>query len=77
MIRPERVHVGVDQHLDEREQEVEDQPDVDHFNVGGLWQVVWHIDEHGRQHEHSWEIKQMWFDLPVRFTVTTAWNKIP
>ena len=52
-IRPEGVHVGVDQDLDEREQQVEDQPDVDHFDVGRFRQVVRHIDEHGGQHKHS------------------------
>ena len=39
-IRPERVHVGVDQDLDEGEQQVEDQPDVNHFDVGRFRQVV-------------------------------------
>ena len=52
-IRPEGVHVGVDQDLDEREQQVEDQPDVDHLDVRRFRQVVRHVDEHGGQHEHS------------------------
>ena len=46
-IRPERVHVGVNQDLDEWKEEIEDQPDVNHFDIGGLRQVVRHIDEHG------------------------------
>ena len=50
---PEGVHVGVDQDLDEGQQEVEDQPDVDHLDVRRFRQVVRHVDEHGGQHEHS------------------------
>ena len=43
---PETVHVCVDENLNEREQKVEDEPDVNHLDVGRLWQVVGHIDEH-------------------------------
>ena len=32
---PEAVHVGVQQHLQEGDEEVEDQPDLDHLHVGG------------------------------------------
>ena len=53
LFMPEGVHVGVDQDLDEGQQEVEDQPDVDHLDVGRFRQVVRHVDEHGGQHEHS------------------------
>ena len=44
----------MDQNLYEREQEVEDEPDVNHLDVGGLRQVVRHIDEHGGQHKHGY-----------------------
>ena len=52
LFMPEGVHVGVDQDLDEGQQEVEDQPDVDHLDVGRFRQVVGDIDEHGSQHQH-------------------------
>ena len=42
----------MDKNLNEGKQEVEDEPDVDHLDVGRLGQVVRHIDEHGRQHKH-------------------------
>ena len=44
---PESVHVCVDENLNERKEKVEDEPDVNHLDVGRLWQVVGHIDEHG------------------------------
>ena len=43
---PETVHVRVDENLNERKEKVEDEPDVNHLDVGRLWQVVRHIDEH-------------------------------
>ena len=35
--RPEGVHVGVDDDEDEGDDEVEDQPDVHHLDVGCYW----------------------------------------
>ena len=76
--RPEGVHIRVDENLNERKQEIEDEPDVDHLDVGGLGQVVRDIDEHGGQHEHCFG-KELSFpiicNLPVRLTVTTASKK--
>ena len=37
----------MDEDLNERKQEIEDKPDVNHLDVGGLGQVVGDIDEHG------------------------------
>ena len=34
---PEGLHVGVDDDEDEGDEEVEEQPDVDHLQVGGVW----------------------------------------
>ena len=53
--QPECVHVCVDKNLNERKQEVEDEPDVNHLDVGRLGQVVRHIDEHGSKHKHCLE----------------------
>ena len=44
---PQRIHEGVDKDLNEGKEKVEDEPDVNHLDVGGLRQVVRHIDEHG------------------------------
>ena len=42
----------MDKNLNKRKKKVEDEPDVNHLDVGRLWQVVGHIDEHGGQHQH-------------------------
>ena len=35
--RPEGLHVCVDDDEDEGDEEVEEQPDIDHLQVGGVW----------------------------------------
>ena len=35
--RPEGLHVCVDDDEDEGDEEVEEQPNVDHLQVGGVW----------------------------------------
>ena len=80
LVLPEGVHVGVDQDLDEGQQEVEDQPDVDHLDVGRFRQVVGDIDEHGGQHQHCLKkerisLTNIAWSLHVRLTVTTASKK--
>ena len=35
---PECVHVGVEEHLCEGDEQVEDQPDLHHLHIGGGWQ---------------------------------------
>ena len=40
--------------LYERNQQVEDEPDVHHLDVGGLGQVVAHIDEHCCEDQHGY-----------------------
>ena len=47
LLIPESVHVGVDEHNHEGEDEVEQEPDIHHLHVGGCGQVVWNIDKHG------------------------------
>ena len=46
------VHVGRREDVVEGLDEVEEQPDVDHLDVSGLWQTLAHTDEHGGQHQH-------------------------
>ena len=50
---PETVHVCVDEDFDEGEEQVEDQPDVDHLHVRRLRQVVRDRDEHCGEHKHG------------------------
>ena len=33
-----------------------DEPDVDHLDVGGLWQAARHADEQGRQHQQGRQV---------------------
>ena len=40
--------------LKEGDHKVEDEPDVDHLDVGSFWKVFWDRDEHCRQ--NLWEI---------------------
>ena len=48
----EVVHVGGHQDVVEWLDQVEEQPDVDHLDVGGLWKVVADVDEHRSENQH-------------------------
>ena len=37
-------------------EEVEQQPHIHHLHVGGLGQVVAHVDEHCSQHQHRGQV---------------------
>ena len=39
--------------LNKGDEEVEDEPDIHHLDVGCLGQVVAHIDEHCCEHQHG------------------------
>ena len=56
LIIPEGVHVCVEQHHDERVEQVEQQPGVHHLHVGGLGQAVTHIDEHRCKDQHRGQV---------------------
>ena len=45
----------MDQNLNEWKKEVEDEPNVDHLDVGSFGQVVGDVDEHGGQYEHGYK----------------------
>ena len=53
LVLSEGVHVGVDQDYNEGVEQVKQQPHVNHLHVGGLGQIVTHIDEHRRQDQHG------------------------
>ena len=54
----EAVHVGRHQDVVERLDQVEEQPDVDHLNVGGFGKVVADIDEHCCEDQHRRHIQR-------------------
>ena len=56
LISPEAVDVGVQHHLQEWDEEVEDEPDVDHLDVGGLGEAVADGDEEGRQDQEGGQV---------------------
>ena len=56
LIISQSVHIGVQQYYDEGVEQVEQQPHINHLHVGGLGQVVTHVDEHRRQHQHWGQI---------------------
>ena len=58
LVHLEVVHVGRHQDVVERLDQVEEQPDVDHLDVGGLWKVVADIDEHGGKNQHRRHIQR-------------------
>ena len=55
-IIPESVHVSVKENNNEREEEIEEQPHVNHLHVGGFGQIVTHVDEHRGQYQHGSQV---------------------
>ena len=45
-VLPEAVHVGVDQNNNEGVEQVKQEPHINHLHVGGLWEIIAHVDEH-------------------------------
>ena len=54
----ETVHVRCHQDVVEWLDQVEEQPDVDHLDVGGLWKVVADVDEHCSENQHRRHIQR-------------------
>ena len=52
------VHVRRHQDVVERLDQIEEQPDVDHLDVSGLWKVVADIDEHCCKDQHRRHIQR-------------------
>ena len=50
------VHVRVQQHHNERVEQVKEEPCIHHLHVGGLGQAVTDVDEHRRQHQHRGQV---------------------
>ena len=58
LVHLEAVHVGRHQDVVEGLDQVEEQPDVDHLDVGGFGQVVADIDEHCCENQHRRHIQR-------------------
>ena len=58
LVHLEVVHVGRHQDVVERLDQVEEQPDVDHLDVGGLRKVVANVDEHRSENQHRRHIQR-------------------
>ena len=54
----ETVHVRRHQDVIEWLDQVEEQPDVDHLDVGGLGEIVADIDEHRSENQHRCHIQR-------------------
>ena len=54
----EVVHVGRHQDVVKWFDQVEEQPDVDHLDIGRLWKVVADIDEHCSENQHHCDIQR-------------------
>ena len=58
VVHLEVVHVGRHQDVVERLDQVEEQPDVNHFDVRGLGKVVADTDEHCSENQHLRDIQR-------------------
>ena len=58
IVPSDTVHVSRHQDVVERLDQVEEQPDVDHLDVGGLWKVVADVDEHCCENQHRRDIQR-------------------
>ena len=54
----EVVHVGRHEDVVERLDQVEEQPDIDHFDVGSLRQVLADADEHRCEDQHHGHVQR-------------------
>ena len=55
-VHPEGVHAGVNKDNQEWQEQVKQQPDVNHLDIGGLGKAVGHIDEDGCQYKHRGQV---------------------
>ena len=53
---PHIVYDASEQYINEGDGEVEEEPDVDHLDVGGDWEPSNHWDEHAGEHQHDGEV---------------------
>ena len=58
IVHLQTVHVGRHQDVVERLDQVEEQPDVDHLDVGGLRQVLADADEHRGEDQHHRHVQR-------------------
>ena len=58
IVHLETVHVGRHQDVVERLDQVEEQPDIDHLDVGSLRQVLADADEHRGEDQHHRHVQR-------------------
>ena len=58
VVHLEVVHVGRHEDVVERLDQVEEQPDIDHLDVGGLRQVLADADEHRGEDQHHCHVQR-------------------
>ena len=58
VVHLEVVHVGRHEDVVERLDQVEEQPDIDHFDVGSLRQVLADADEHRGEDQHHCHVQR-------------------
>ena len=58
IVNLEVIHVGRHQDVVEWLDQVEEQPDVDHLDIGGLGKVVADTDEHRSENQHHRDIQR-------------------
>ena len=52
----ESFDVSLQENVNKWLEQVEQEPDVDHLDIGRLGEVVTHVDEHRRQDKHDGDI---------------------
>ena len=52
------LDVGLHDDVQEGLEEVEDEPDIDHLDVSGVWEAGGDADEQGGQHQHHRHIQR-------------------
>ena len=58
LVHFQKVYIGRNQDVVERLDQVEEQPDIDHLDVGGLRQVLADADEHRGEDQHHCHVQR-------------------
>ena len=53
----EGLNVGLEKYVNEGFEEVEDEPSINHLDVGSLGEIVAYADKHRRKDEHDGNIE--------------------
>ena len=53
---PETVNGGMENDISEGQQKIENEPDLNHFDIGCLRETLHHRDQHAGQHQHYCQV---------------------